>query len=266
MARLHVLALLGVALLVGCGGAPDGASEEGATGATEDPILGGQVETSFPSVGMVRFASGSFGSGVLVAPNVVLTAGHVARGNPTQFFYGTPAAGKAPIPANLRSARVKETLVHPCYTDLKGKPNPACSHVIDVALVRLEQDIVDVAPVPMEPRDLRYLFGLISPWEGETCVAVGFGAHLEPNGKATIGTRRSSRSTISDVDSTEVVVEWTTGIATSGDSGGPLICGGKIVGTVRGSVGAAKGYERTNEGYIRVDLVRGWVNDTIAKW
>lgn len=266
MTRLLPLALLGAALLVGCGGAPDGADDDGASGASVDPILGGQVEPSFPNVGMLRFASGSFGSGVLVAPNVVLTAAHVARGKPTQFFYGVPAAGKAPVPANLRSAKVAETLVHPCYTDAKGKANPACSHVIDVALVRLDEDIVDVAPVPIEQRDLRYLFGLISPWEGDTCMAVGFGAHLEKNGQATIGTRRSSRSTLADVDSTEVVVKWTTGIATSGDSGGPLICGGRIVGTVRGSVGATNGYERTNEGYIRVDLVREWVSATIAKW
>ena len=60
----------------------------------EEAINGGKVERNYPAVGMLRFPSKNFGSGVLIAPNVVLTAAHVALGKPDTFFFGTVRAGQ----------------------------------------------------------------------------------------------------------------------------------------------------------------------------
>jgi len=257
------LAALSLLLIAGC--AAD-ASEDEASGQSEDAILGGRVEANYPAVGMLRWAT-AFGTGTLISPNVVLTAAHVAAGKPTKFLYGTPAAGKAPQEASLKSVPVAEILIHPCYASPKA--DPACKgEVIDVALVRLAQPITDVAPVPVVDRPLEYLWGTISPYEGDSCTAVGFGAHLDGN-KVSMGTRRSAKSTIDSVDATELVAVWGTGLATGGDSGGPLLCAGRIVGTVRGSsapVPKSSIYTRTREGYERTDLWRTWIREQLVEW
>jgi hypothetical protein len=227
---------------------------------SKDAILGGRVEPGWPAVGLLQFRSGNFGSGALISPTMVLTAAHVALGNPTQFFYGSPAAGKAPTTANLLSAPVAEIIVHPCYNTPKAAGCPG--EAIDVALVRLAQPITGVAPLEVIDAPLESWFGLSSPYEGDSCVAVGFGGHRAADGKVTTGTRRSAMSTVKSVDATELVTVRGTGIATGGDSGGPLLCGDKIIGTVRGNAGAASKtdpWERIEEGYERIDLWRDWI-------
>ena len=233
----------------------------------EEAINGGQVERSYPAVGLLRFPSKNFGSGALIAPNVVLTAAHVALGKPDTFFFGKVAAKVSPSAATLRSVPIKEWKVHPCY----ATPLPdGCPGRLDVAVVHLAEPIKDVAPLPRYEGDLRLFWGLYNPFVGDTCVAVGFGAHLEPDGKPgawTAGVRRSAKSWIESVEDNEVVVRWISGIATSGDSGSPLLCNGKIVGTVRGSADASnKGVERMREGYIRIDRVADFVDDQVAAW
>jgi hypothetical protein len=207
---------------------------------------------------MLRFASGGFGSGALVAPNVVLTAGH-----PTQFFFGSPPAGKDPRPENLRSVQVAETVTHRCYLTPKAAGCPG--DPIDIALVRLATPITDVTPLRPVRWPLTYFWNFISPYRGDSCVAVGFGAFLSPDKKASLGVRRSAMSTIDTIGDTELVTVRGTGIATSGDSGGPLVCNGYIVGTVRGSSArlpaGANAFERSHEGYERSDLWRGWIAD-----
>lgn len=265
--RTECLALLAAAAtcvlaLSGCAAdaSSDDTSEADATSSSADAILGGGVERGWPAVGMLRFASGNFGSGSLIAPTVVLTAAHVAAGKPTHFYYGTPPAGKAPTHENLRAAPVAEIIIHPCYEKPKSAGCPG--DAIDVAIVHLAQPVTDIEPLRVVEWPLEYFWGKLSPYEGDSCVAVGFGAHLSPDKKATFGTRRSARSTVKSVDETELVTVRGTGIATSGDSGGPLVCGNRIVGTVRGASGGltpGSPYERSREGYERTDLWRDWI-------
>ncbi len=260
--------LLGVSVLAGlaaCSAESTEAEPAGESG--EEAINGGQVERNYPAVGLLRFPSKNFGSGALITPTVVLTAAHVALGKPDTFFFGTVAKGKSPNAATLRSVPVKEWKTHPCY----ATPLPdGCPGRLDVAVVHLAEPITDVTPMARYDGDLRLLWGLYNPFVGDVCVAVGFGAHLEPDGKPgawTAGVRRSARSWVESVEDNEVVVRWITGIATSGDSGGPLLCGNKIVGTVRGSADPSnKGVERTREGYTRIDRVSDFVDAQARAW
>ncbi len=253
--RLGAVVLLG--LLAGCSGAAD--EEDADVSAGEGAILGGQSDTGDPAVGMVRLPTGQFGSGTLIAPSTVLTAGHVVAGKPTQFFYGTPPAGKDARFDVLSVASIADVAAHPCYTD----PSKCGGQKVDVAVLHLAAPIRDVAPIAIVDQPLEYLWGLLSPYEGDSCTAIGFGAHLQGS-RATLQVRRSARATIDDVGIVELVTVWGTGIATGGDSGGPLVCAGRIVGTVRGSAGAVPSnspYTRTREAYVRTDAHRDWIRE-----
>jgi len=270
---MHVLRGAGVVLLgwlslVGCSAevAADGETPEGE--ASEAAINGGRVERAQPAIGLLRFPSGNFGSGALIAPNVVLTAAHVALGKPHTFYFGAVAPGVSPVPENMQSAPIREWVVHPCYTEPTG---PGCTGKLDVAVVRLARPVTSVAPLPRYRGDIRLFWGLYNPFVGDVCTAVGFGAHLTPTDKNpnafTSGTRRSAKSRVADVTTNELVVRWVTGIATSGDSGSPLLCDGQIVGTVRGSADASNvGVERTREGYTRIDRVAEMVDRYVDAW
>jgi hypothetical protein len=255
--------------LLGCvaeeGEAEDLGDEE--VFASSDAILGGQEEPGYPAVGLLLLPSGAIGSGVLISPTMVLTAAHVAGGKPRTFHFGTPPRGQAPSRENLRSVEVVETIVHPCYERKVGDRCPgAANDPVDVALVRLSTPVRDVRPMNVVDWPLDTFFGRLSPYRGSSCVAIGFGAHLDADGKPSFGTRRSARSRIDEVGAAELVAVRQTGIATGGDSGGPLVCLGRIVGTVRGSavrVDPASPYERTREAYERADLHRTWIRQEL---
>ncbi len=259
-----LLRLLGSILVAGAlAGCAAETAEETAPASSEDAILGGRSEPSWPAVGMLHFESGNFGTGSLISPTMVLTAAHVAKGNPTKFYFGSPPAGQPPTLANLRSVAVAQIIIHPCYDAPKGFfcPNDG---PIDVALVRLAEPIGDVAPLKVVDHSIFGFWQFVSPYIGQTCDAVGFGAYVGDDKKATFGSRRSATSRVASVGFTELATARGTGIATSGDSGGPLVCNGEIIGTVRGSAGGvipkdASPYERVKEGYERSDLWRGWI-------
>jgi hypothetical protein len=260
--RLSALLLMMFVLAVGGVGCVVGQEHEDID-ATEEAILGGRVERGQPAVGVVVLASGNIGSGVLISPTMVLTAGHVAAGRPHTVYLGSPAADALPRRENLVPFAIAEIISHPCYErrPLDGCPGPA-KDPIDVALLRLETPVEGIKPLPLVDTPLEMLFGLISPFRKETCLAVGFGIYLDAEDRRSHGTRRSALSTIDSIGPAELVVVRATGIATGGDSGGPLICRGQIVGVVRGSavrIDPERPYDRTREAYERIDIHRAWI-------
>lgn len=232
--------------------------------ANESDIQGGAVERARPAVGMVRLVNGNFGTGVLIRPNVVLTAGHVAERELSGFYFGTPPAGKEPTMENLEHVAVAEQILGSCYAS-GGFPKAGCAENVDVGLLRLAEDVASVQPAPMYLGSLDEVAPVL---RSASLVAVGFGCYTVPeSGAQTWGTRRSAISTFRALGSVELATRPATGIATSGDSGGPLFFNGMIIGTVRGGLPVAgNSCGRSEEYYVRIDRVRDWIQTRLAAW
>lgn len=178
------------------------------------PSFGGQeVETcGFPSVVAVADDVDAYCSGTLVAPDVVLFAGHciLELGDipPTRMLFGESVASPA------RAVAVTDCAYHPDFTTPNQQPNH------DVAYCLLESPVDDVPIIPIAAGC--ELEGLVEGIEG---TAVGFGADsIEGSG---FGIKRQVSFEISEVDTADGGL-WgmgpdqdTQGIC-GGDSGGPL--------------------------------------------
>lgn len=236
-------------------------------------ILGGQIEPGHPAVGLLEFSTGNFGTGTLIAPNVVLTAGHVVRGNIQGFYLGdglpigrgpdtTASATMRKIALATDGASV-DKIVHPSYEcDAQGRDaGPECAEwerSIDVGLVFLAEPVTDITPVR---------FGTSEPQEGALCLAVGFGDYVEDwdaaDAAPTVKQKRSATSTIRKVRATELETVWESGIPDSGDSGGPLFCEdahglSALLGTTAYHRDG-EGPKHTREWFMRTDVVMPWI-------
>ena len=235
-------------LAVGCG---DGMSEE-PVGSEEQAIQGGAVDKKDPAVGLVWIASGGFCTGTLIAPNVVLTAGHCVEEAVSAFYTGAGkiASGVA-TPIGMTEHRVIDQVAHPSYRSRNVCPNPT----IDVGLLRLESAIGSVKPMSIATQP---------PSSGTVCRTVGYGMH-NAGARVTVEQKRSATETVMEVDKSSVHVKRKSGIVDHGDSGGPLVCGGAIVGTT--SCGDDGVYPQHKEAYsARVDGIGDWIQQTIDDW
>ncbi|MFO0667766.1 MAG: trypsin-like serine protease [Polyangiaceae bacterium] len=242
------------------------ASTEGGA-ETESDIQRGKSESGYPAVGMLAFASGAFGTGTLIRPDVVLTAGHVVDGSIVEFYYGAPKSGTSTHYLNLQHVKVADKVRGECYEAPGATLRSTCPGVLDIGLVRLATPIRDVEPILMDERTAAQI--LVDASASRAGVAVGFGCHTTSTGAHTYRERRSATSFLDRFNTTEILVKSATGIATSGDSGGPLLLGGKIIGTVRGSVIRTKDGDpcgRVLEGYTRLDLSLPWIKSHLEKW
>jgi hypothetical protein len=180
------------------------AAEEASPASDDSDIQGGAASRSYLAVGMVRMRSGSYGTGALIRPNVVLTAGHVAIGSVERFYYGSPPPGKDSMWNNLPSVAITDKALGDCYQRAGHTPPASCAGNLDVGLVKLERPITDVTPLRMYTDGFEWLEPTLRRTPSVT--AVGFGCHTLSSGKQLYGQRRWATSLFDSLTPTEVVV------------------------------------------------------------
>ena len=235
-------------LVGGCGG--DGEIDA----PVEQTLQGGPRDAHDPAVGLVWLEGGGFCSGSLIAPDVVLTAGHCVVPTVASFYTGGGEAatqvGALPV-GKLVEHAVIDQVAHPSYSSAGGCPNST----FDVGLLRLAHPIKNIRPLAL---------GANAPRLGAVCRAIGYGVHNQ-GAQATVEQKRRASETVKSVDETSVLVAAKTGIVDHGDSGGPLVCNARIVGTT--SCGTDGAYPEHHEAYYaRTDTIRDWIDSTVAGW
>ena len=221
--------------------------------AAGDPIariVDGQNTSDFPAVGMVGDLSGGYGSGTLISPIHVLTAGHCAvdgAGNAMADTDGT-------FEVNGRVYQTTRVFLHPDYD--------GWTLANDIAIFQLSEPVVGVTPE---------MISRIVPVVGQDLTIVGFGGGGtgETGHTGDYGTKRVGETVIERVTSTEI--QWTFDPGESntapGDSGGPgfvtvdgqrLLAGITSYGT---SYSAAFGDQ---SGDVRVDAFAEWIDSIVG--
>jgi hypothetical protein len=228
----------------------------GAAATTSARIYKGTPTTAHPAVVAVgiRNSDGAGGlcSGTLVAPSVVLTAGHCLAFDPV-------AAAIAIFPDGVTEVdiRVARWEVHPDF-DVRRIA------VADIAALVLETPVTDVTPV-----------GLVSaaPRRGTRGAIVGFG----DDDDSGLGVKRAGRVRLTrcpravrrigilpgQLDGSLCWRPRPRGQDTClGDSGGPLLVDGLLAGVTSGGFPDCPGRLSWD---TSIAAVRGWIDDVLAR-
>jgi hypothetical protein len=193
------------------------------------------------------------GSGVLIAPNWVLTAGHVARG----------VAKRSPrVEIDGREHEVARVFVHPKWQEMGPH---------DVGLLQLTSLAQRVTPAELYTADDEV--GQVVTFVGRGDTGTGLTGPQTADGK-----KRGATNRVESADDDWIIFNFDEGddatdlegVSGPGDSGGPalLIREGKVytLGVSVFSDGRGKGPGRYGvlEGYTRVSTHRGWIESIVS--
>lgn len=183
-----------------------------------DPIVNGEEESGWPQTVALGAANFSACTGSVIAPRVVLTAGHCGADFPVELLVEFGEAIFGPDVGNAtHRVGLADFALHPKYepliTDAFGNQTlPA----YDIALLELEEDApVDPIWINLDPIRARDV--------GEQVVSVGFG--ITSAAGAGSGVKRSAKLNVDDYDDMFLLSynasNPNNANICSGDSGGP---------------------------------------------
>ena len=211
---------------------------------------------------MVLSARGGVCSGVVVAPDAVLTAAHCVSG---ASEYRVHYKGDDGQPVLLVPAAIA---VHPGYDRgaVAGRRRS-----IDLALVRLA--------VPLESRFQSAALAAEAVASGDPVTFAGYGVAREKDGRST-GTFRSVALNVVEPYGRSTILVWAKGAsgkdasgkgasgmgACEGDSGGPVSNGSGVMAvTSWASGGGRNGCGDISQGVL-VGPQRSWIDGVLAGW
>ena len=238
-------------------------------------ITGGDPDTIHTNVGLVRFttAAGRFRcSGTLIAPTVVLTAGHCTEGPATNVFVSFDDAlqpdplqpGISPAERAAREAHYITGTAHP-DPGWDGKLTLAKQH--DQGVVVLSAPASSkwpgITPAPLAP--VGFLDRNQGQLKNETFTLVGYGVDIgDKKAQVVVQERRSTTSFLKNVQDEVVVFQLNEndskagGGSCFGDSGGPVFLDGFVLGDASYvnslTCNATGGYQRADTPYSRAFL------------
>jgi hypothetical protein len=226
-------------------------------------------------------------SATLIAPQVALTAAHCLTYVKVETGTGSRSCKTAPVkiekfraqptgsPDSATEYEVDRQVSFSLWSPiLEGKCRGCDAEAAyDLALVHLKDRISAIAPM---------LCGG-APAMGDSCNAVGLGdgmasmdfvsssmpagvpATMPASAPATTGVRKSAECTVVRSSPSIIDVKAGTGLADTGDSGSPLLCGkGGLIAGVTSCMFGTKRDPRV--AYAAVDFESAWIKAQVASW
>jgi secreted trypsin-like serine protease len=267
----------------GCAGTPINSAEAGSSAVSKDPtpeerpyIVGGRKDTGnvYLSTVMVGAAGKEDGgcSGVLIAPHLVLTAGHCVcmerpletpMGEARTVIDGTICAGEVAVFTKVYGKDVSvaqhqgiRVFPHPQLKLLYRKNGTLVQGQSDLAIIYLKEPITQARSVALAQKGVR---------RGSAIAIVGFGDTSFTQRK--FGERYYGNTTVDTVDDETFSVESPGVHAYAGDSGGPCLrwpdgaTEPVLVGITRG--GGAPVYSRFTS--TTIPAHREWIEQRIRE-
>ena len=216
------------------------------TAAPAMAITDGTRDDVHTNVGVVRFTlpEGRFRcSGTLIAPTVVLTAGHCTEGPATNVYVSfdtdLPLDPLAPgISSQERARRAAHYITGTAHPDPGWTGKLSLSQQHDQGVVVLDEPATrmwDIAPAPLPP--IGFLDQNQGKLKDETFTLVGYGVDIgDKKTQIVVGERRSTTSFLKNVQDEVVVFQINDndskagGGSCFGDSGGPVFWGPYVLG------------------------------------
>lgn len=213
-------------------------------------IVGGREGAGIPgaaSAVMVLTSGGGVCSGVVVAPDAVLTAGHCVAGVGENRVHYRDAAGRPVL------AEVAARLLHPAYDGdaIRGR-----TRSIDLALLRTRDPLpARFAPAPLSAA---------MPRAGQSVTLAGYGA-ARGNDRRSIGRYRGAALSVVEPYGPSRILVWLKAPGAGGcqgDSGGPILDGEAVVALAAWVKDACGGLTQG----ILLGPQRDWIDRTLSGW